>query len=322
MQAAVNELAEQADDVLDTQTGLEQRLQEAVREILEAGDDAGPLDSGLSWDEEMQLAEEKRELLAELQQLQRNTLGTAQSFEEDQPGLADELRDSIGQLQDMEIETRIAVAAAYIEQGEAVYVASSESAVTETLRQLREDLRRAQRMVEAQANGEPGTGERMQAALDQTRALRRELQQAAQEQGGNAGMRTGLPDDRPESTGVQVADIDAGDELERRAQGVSQDVTELLRTFAEAGVDRRDIDELRRLAASIRASDFSGNPEVLAREARQALALAEQLELQLASVVEGGKPGIRGNASEEVPEQHREIIDDYYRRLGQVDEGN
>jgi hypothetical protein len=175
MQAAVNELAEQADDVLDTQTGLEQRLQEAVREILEAGDDAGPLDSGLSWDEEMQLAEEKRELLAELQQLQRNTLGTAQSFEEDQPGLADELRDSIGQLQDMEIETRIAVAAAYIEQGEAVYVASSESAVTETLRQLREDLRRAQRMVEAQANGEPGTGERMQAALDQTRALRREL---------------------------------------------------------------------------------------------------------------------------------------------------
>jgi hypothetical protein len=322
MQAAVNELAEQADDVLNTQTGLERRLQEAVREILEAGDGAGPLDSGLSWDEEIQLAEEKRDLLAELQQLQRDTLGTAQSFEDDQPGLADELRDSVDQMKDMEIEARIAMAATWIEQGEAVYVASSESAVTETLRQLSEDLRRAQRMVEAQADGAPGTGERMQAALNQARALRRELQQAAQEQGGNAGMGTGMPDDRPESTGVQVADIETGDELERRTQGVSQGVAELLRDFAEAGVDRRDIDELRRLAADVRASDFSGNPDVLAREARQALALVEQLELRLAAAVEHDKPGIRGNASEEVPEQHREIIADYYRRLGQVDESD
>ena len=38
----------------------------------------------------------------------------------------------------MEVEARIAVAAAYIEQGEAVYVASSESAVTEALRRLPE----------------------------------------------------------------------------------------------------------------------------------------------------------------------------------------
>jgi hypothetical protein len=318
MQAAVDELAERADDVLDTQSGLERRLQEAVRDALDADNIDGPLDSGLDWTEELQLAEEKRDLLAAIQGLQRDALGTAQTFAEDQPDVAEELRDSIGKLQDMEIEARIAVAAAYIEQGEAVYVASSESAVTETLRQLREDLRRARGMIDTGADGEPGRGERMQAALAEARELRRALQRAAQGAGGNAGFEAGGPENRDASTGVRVADIEVGNELQRQAQAVSQEVTELLRAFSNAGASARDIDDMRQLAAGIRASDFSGNPDVLAREARQALSLVEQLELRLAGVVNSDKPGIRGNVNEEMPEQHREIIADYYRRLGQT----
>jgi hypothetical protein len=321
MQAAVNELAERADEVLDAQSDLERRLQEAVREILGAGESDGPMDSGLSWEEELRIAEEKRELLAELQRLQRDALGTAQTFEEDQPDVADQLRDSMSRLQDMEIEARIAVAAAYIEQGDAVYIASSESAVTETLRQLREDLRRARGMVDDETSREPGAGERMQATLAEARALRRALQQAAQDAGGGtAGIRAGEPDDRGESTGVRVPDIEVNEQLRRQAQDVSQDVTELLRAFSNAGVNARDVDELRQLAAGISASDFSGNPDILAREARQVLDLVEQLELRLASAVEGDKPGIRSSVSEEIPEQHREIIADYYRRLGQTED--
>ncbi|NOR35733.1 MAG: hypothetical protein GQ577_03215 [Woeseiaceae bacterium] len=321
MQAAVNELANRAEELHDTQADLEERLQDAVREILNENDEGDPFNSGLSYDEEAEMAAEKRELLADVQRLQRDAQGAAQTIEDDQPRVADEIRDGVSKLQDMEIEARIAVAAAYIEQGEAVYIAASESAVTETLRQLREDLRRAEGMISSAADGEPGPGERMQETLADTRALRRALQQAgAQNDGGVAGIRAGGPDDRVESTGERVDDLEVAPDLQQQAQGVSQDVTALLRALSGAGVQARDIDQLRRLAADIQASDFSGNPDVLAREARQALALVEQLELQLAKAVNGDGQGIRSAVDEEIPEQHREIVADYYRKLGQTGE--
>ena len=267
------------------------------------------------------MAAEKRELLADIQRLQRDAQSTAQTIEDDQPRVADEIRDGVTKLQDMEIEARIAVAAAYIEQGEAVYVAASESAVTETLRRLREDLRRAEGMISSAADGEPGPGERMQETLADARALRRALQQAGAENGGGvAGIRAGGPDDRVESTGERVDDLEVAPALQQQAQDVSQDVTALLRALSGAGVEARDIDQLRRLASNIRASDFSGNPDVLAREASQALALVEQLELQLAKAVNNDDRGIRSAVNEEIPEQHREIVADYYRKLGQTDE--
>jgi len=302
MQAAVDELANRAEELHDTQADLEERLQDAVREILnEDGDGNGDsFNSGLSYDEETEMAAEKRELLADIQRLQRDAQSAAQTIEDDQPRVAEEIRDGITKLQDMEIEARIAVAAAYIEQGEAVYVAASESAVTETLRQLREDLRRAEGMISSAADGEPGPGERMQETLADARALRRALQQAGAEK--------------------RVDDLEVAPALQQQAQNVSQDVTALLRALSGAGVEARDIDQLRRLAADIRASDFSGNPDVLAREARQALALVEQLELQLANAVNSDDPGIRSAVNEDIPEQHREIVADYYRKLGQVDE--
>lgn len=300
MQAAVNELAIRAEELHDTQADLEERLQDAVREILNEDDEGDPINSGLSYDEEAEMAAEKRELLADIQRLQRDAQVAAQTIEDDQPRVADEIRDGISKLQDMEIEARIAVAAAYIEQGEAVYIAASESAVTETLRQLREDLQRAEGMISSAANGEPDPGERMQESLADTRALRRALQQAGAEK--------------------RVDDLEVAPDLRQQAQGVSQDVTALLRALSGAGVQARDVDQLRRLAADIQASDFSGNPDVLAREARQALALVEQLELQLAKAVNGDDQGIRSAVEEEIPQQHREIVADYYRKLGQTGE--
>jgi hypothetical protein len=321
MQAAVDELANRAEELHDTQAGLEERLQDAVREVLSEDGDGDPLDSGLSYDEEIEMAAEKRELLAEIQRLQRDAQSTAQTIEDDQPRVADEIRDGITKLQDMEIEARIAVAAAYIEQGEAVYVAASESAVTETLRQLREDLQRAEGMISSAANGVPGQGERMQASLDEVRALRRALQQAASENGGGvAGVNAGGPDDRVETRGERVEDLELAPALQQQAQEVSQEAAALLRTLSNAGVEARDVDRIRQLAADIRAADFSGNPDILAREARQALALVEQLELQLAKAVSNDDRGIRSAVNEEIPEQHREIVADYYRKLGQVNE--
>jgi myosin heavy subunit len=320
MQAAVDELAKRADELHDTQVDLEERIQNAVREILNEDGEGDPFNSGLSYDEEAEMAAEKRDLLADIQRLQRDAQGTAQTIEDDQPRVADEIRDGVSKLQDMEIEARIAVAAAYIEQGEAVYVAASESAVTEALRQLREDLRRAEGMISSAADGESDQGERMQASLDGVRALRRALQQAATEDGGGqGGVRTGWPDERVESTGERAEDLEVAPALQQQAQEVSQEATALLRTLSNTGMEARDVDQIRQLAADIQASDFSGNPDVLAREARQALALVEQLELRLAKAVSSDERGIRSAIDEEVPEQHRKIVADYYRKLGQAD---
>jgi hypothetical protein len=131
-------------------------------------------------------------------------------------------------------------------------------------------------------------------------------------------MAVGGPTDsgREYGAGVRADDIDAT-ALERQSQAVSDSVMEALRQLAGDGTDSRQLDELRQLAADIRASDFSGNPEILAREARQALALAEQLELRLSQATGGDNRGIRSNAREEVPEQHRETVADYYRRLSE-----
>ena len=41
---------------------------------------------------------------------------------------------------------------------------------------------------------------------------------------------------------------------------------------------------------------------------------------QLARAVEGDTRGIRGTAENDIPEEHREIVADYYRRLGQAEE--
>jgi hypothetical protein len=310
MQATVNDLANRANELHETQAELEQRLQDAVRQFLEDRDNQNRFGSGLSYDEEAEIAAEKRELLAEIQQLQRDAQGSAQDFENDQPRVADEIREAISKLQELEIEARIAVAAAYIEQGEAVYVASSESAVTEALRDLREDMRRAEGMVRSGADGEPQPGDRLQDALANTRSLRRGLQQAAR----------GQPDDRPESTGIRVDDLEINDALERQAREVTQDIGTLLRDLSNLGVEPREIDELRRLAAGIRESEFSGNPEILAREAQVALSLVEQLELALAKAERRDVAGVRVNVNEDVPEQHRKIVADYYRKLGQSDD--
>jgi hypothetical protein len=319
MQASLEELAGRADQLYDTQSAMEDQLQEAIRGVSVGRNRFERLDSGLTIDEEYEMAAEKRRLQAEVQKLQQDARTTAAQIDETEPGAARQLREAIEDLQDMQVETRISVAADYIEQGEAVYVAASESAVTEALRQLAQDLRRAEGMLRNDG-GQQRAGNGIAETLAETQQLRRDLQQAAQ--GERVGGRpvNGNRDDRPQSTGQLVDDLQVTREFDQQADNISQDILNMFRTFRDAGVSIQDIDELRRLAADVRAADFSGNPELLEEEARHALALVEQLELALARTARNNERSVRSNSNEEVPDEHREIIADYYRRLGQSEE--
>lgn len=327
MQASLDDLANRADDAYETQAALENQLQDAIRGINVGSNNLNRLDSGMTIEEEYALAAEKRRLQGEVQALQQDARNTASEIAESEPGASEEIREAIEKLRESEIETRISVAAAYIEQGEAVYVAGSESAVTEALRQLREDMQRARSMAASGGEGRgDGTGqprEGLAETLAETQSLRRGLQQLAQGDQvgrGNGAVSNRGRDDLQRSTGIEVGDLDVRRDFDLQADNISQDVIALFRELRSQGVSVQDIDELRRLAADIRASDFSGNPALLEEEARRALAAVEQLEMALSRTARVGSGAVRTSARDEIPDQHKEIVADYYRRLGESDD--
>jgi hypothetical protein len=324
MQASLSELAEQADELYGTQEEMENRLQEAIRGINVGRNDLNRLESGMTINEEYELADQKRQLQAGVQELEQKARNTAQQIGENQPGAAEQIREAIEKLREAEIETRIAVAAAYIEQGEAVYVAASESAVTEALRELSEDMDRARSMVGSGREGEQGSGEAgdgIGTTLAETRELRRELQRLAEGEGGRGNPVNRGRDDSQQSSGIRVDDIDISRDFDRQADNISQDVLSLFRELRGRGVEIQDIDELRRLAAALKASEFTGNPALLEEEARRALASVEQLEMALARASRPENSSVRTNTADEIPNAHRDSVADYYRRLGETDNG-
>jgi hypothetical protein len=322
LQASVNDLANRADELFDTQSGLEDRIQEAVRGVLIGSNELNRLDSGLTMDEEYEIAEEKRRLQAELQSLEQDARNTARDLDTAEPRAADEIREAIEKLRELEIETRLAVAAAYIEQGEAIYIAGSESAVTQGLRELREDLQRAEDMTGRGGSGRGGEArDGLAATLAETQRLRRELQRLADgSAGGGTYTNYGPDDNRRQSAGIEFGDLEFTRDLDIRADNISQDVFNLFRELRAAGATVQDIDHLRRLAAEIRASEFSGNEALLEEESRRALSLIEQMELALSKTARKNDVSVRANVLDEVPDEHKESVADYYRRLGQAEE--
>lgn len=319
LQGDLNELGERANEVYRAQAGMEERLQRAIRDMLSDDDNEDRMDSGLSFREEMQMAAAKRELQSELQRLEVDARAMADRLTDERTRAAAEIDNALDELGDDETAARLSVAADYIEIGEAVYVSGSESGVTQSLRDFADALTRAGRMVaENDPNGQPGQGEPgLAEALAEVRSLRQQLEAL----GGNAQLAerptaTGR-DDLQRSSGQFVPDVDVTQQLDRDLDGLSDVVFDQFRELRESGVPARTIDEIRRLAASVRASDFSGNEALLEREADAALGLVEQLELMLARAARAQTTAVRSTPAEPVPDEHRKPVADYFRRLGE-----
>lgn len=310
-------LGERADDLYDRQADIERRLQEAIRSALQQDDNEDRLDSGLSFAEEYAMAREKRELQSDLQGLEQDLKGTAQALESTAPASAETIEEALRQLREDEVEARLAVAAAYIEQGDAVYVSASESAITEALRDLGDALRQAAEQSELQgpSSGEPQEGSLAQ-TLAETRDLRRQLQTLRGGFSPSGAATDRGRDDLQQSTGVRVPDLETTRDFSQDFDNLSDDVLNLFRGLRQEGVPERAIDELRQLAGEVRASDFSGNEALLEREAQLALNLVEQLELALNDAARSQNSSVRTNPTDAVPDDHKAPVANYYRRLG------
>ncbi len=119
--------------------------------------------------------------------------------------------------------------------------------------------------------------------------------------------------------GVRAWDAGTLADVQRALRQAVQELPGLTRQLRREGIDEQELAELRRFVAGLSQSRFPGNPELLEKEHRKVLALLEQLDLQVRRQVEQEKGNfqVRVTGADPVPEQYREAVAEYFRRLSQ-----
>ena len=104
--------------------------------------------------------------------------------------------------------------------------------------------------------------------------------------------------------------------MERALAEGMRDLPRITNDLRRGGVYEEDLEAIRQKARELSSSKFKNNPELLEREYRSVLSLLEQLELQVRRKVETEDGGdVRVIVSEPVPDQYREAVAEYFRRL-------
>lgn len=322
MQQSFTNMAAQSEEMLQAQQGMEEQLQAAMETaVKERESGADPNSRGMSLQEEMELAEAKRQLAAQLQQLQQAMMNTQQNFGEQVPDAAtDELQRASNGIAESELEQAISDAALYIDAGYGLYIAGNESAVTAGMRDLEQRLERAQEMVE-QANA-PGDSEldRARRTAQDLRAQLEQLaqggqpgegQQGGQRNGGGIGDRFGFGGPRDDTffDGPINLPDDFYDDVGNLTQ-LARDVA------ADIDMTPEELAELYDLIRELEFQQTNRNESILAQEYGEMLALIEQLEVGLTTGSDSNKPSnVRTATSDEVPEEFQDSVAEYFRRL-------
>lgn len=344
MQKSFQDMAFRAGGIYRQQARIDKTLQQAVQEALASrkeGEDT--IENPLSYNEEIELAERKRTILEDLQALRQKMQASAKNFRDTSPDAVRELDRANADLSNTEIDTRLNIAASYIEQGAALYIASSESVVTNTLRNLQNRLEHAASL--AMGSDRPGDRD-IDRALAQTRQLRRELQQlttggnnqannntpqqgrgnnanGGQAAGGNiAGGRTGGRYGYGGWDGWRrpygVIGPEYQQRIDREINNTAGTINPIIPELRDQGLTDADIDEIYKLLRNLTNAPMDGekNEAILQHELSKKLALLEQLELRLEKATDKDQPGkLRSAVSEPVPTEYKDVVAEYYRRL-------
>ena len=108
-------------------------------------------------------------------------------------------------------------------------------------------------------------------------------------------------------------------EMDRALSEGVRSVPRLARDLRTGGIYKEDLAEIRNFVRGLGSDNFKGNPNLLAQEYRRMLTMLEQLELQVRRQVEtegGGQ--VRAEVNTPVPEQYREAVAEYFRRLSRA----
>jgi hypothetical protein len=223
MQQAVGALADQADRLYTQQAAAQAALQ-AVAAARTAragtapprpGQAAGGVPGGT---QQAQLAQQKRELSDGVQRLGDQIAAAASRYHGDSPSTAAALDDAGQVLADSGLADRLGIAAQYIDQGQAAYLAPGEGAVTQGLRELHQRLQAAARTAGGAIAAAQAVPDALAAQLADVRTRRMQLQRqadAAQAASGGRGRDAAVTAQlRGQITQLEQREL----ELERREQ--------------------------------------------------------------------------------------------------------
>ena len=173
----------------------------------------------------------------------------------------------------------------------------------------------------AQGNGQqqglrPGEGERFSPGTREAQAFTQGRREGGPMQWRGSASNFG---GRVPQGGVRAWDAGTLADVQRALREAVEQLPGLTQQLRRKGVDEQALAELRRFVTSLSQSRFPGNPRLLEKEHRKVLALLEQLELEVRRQVEQEKGNfqVRVIGAEPVPEQYREAVAEYFRRLSQ-----
>ncbi len=357
-ESALQEMSEEAASLARAQEAAAVEMEASLRVALEAlkeqgGRTSGALPTGMTRQEEIDLADRKQDIGERLAELERGMQRQARRLRDQSEEASSAMMDALVEVQESQAATAIQYAAEMVRRGLAPYAASNEEAVSRALRRLRDNLREVGAV--AESDGSPRQ-RGLEGVLAEVERLRLDLEQAAgegqsapqgrpgdsagqaqtndpnqpgsragggreggQQRGGWAGGRYGGDGRWRGALGPARSDPER---RERMEQALESAVTQVPRFVPELRAnqefDPQDIAALQSFARELGDGRFLGNPDLLAEEYRKMVALLEQLEVQLRRQVEvEDKDEVRAIVAETVPEAYRDAVAEYYRTLAE-----
>jgi len=292
------------------------------------------------------LADEKQQMLAELERLQNELAQSARELAAGQRAAASRLREALGDLQRQELAARMRYNAELIRRGWGQLAIMREAPVTAGLDQLRDQLHAAQAALERGPSG----ADQLPRALEALERARRRLagersaqqpgsQQVSGEQpggqpagvggqmGGISGRRQGAGGPVPgsyaamnfgdwqpgEAGGATAAEDPAA--VARAYQEALRELSRLRGTLGEAPEEARELEALLSEFMRFDPRRAPGNPALLERMRAQFLAELGRLELQWRRRMGEAAEAARSGAAETAPPGYAEAVAEYFRRL-------
>jgi hypothetical protein len=300
MRSQLSALSEQAEANYARQAALEEQLQESASAAANARTRTDS-SAGLNAEQRKRLAERKRALSGTVQKLEQDLSAAARRWRNESPTQAESATQAGQMLAQGQIQNQLTQSAQYIERGLAAFVVPRESAVTDTLRDVRDELRAAQAgsqgATEAQRNNRA-----LQAALTRVQQLRQQVQQLANAQAtGQQGQQTG---------GATPAGI------QREIGNAVRQVGGVAPLLRGQGAGAKAAEQVSDLARQLQSVNLGGRGEQLTRQLNTSLTLLEQLEQKLSQTARGtNKQSVRTAVNEPVADSYQDAVAEYYRQL-------
>jgi hypothetical protein len=324
----LDDLERRATELASRQEASAGKLREALRQSME-GRSRDPLTGrlqmsvagGLTREQAQALAREKDQMQAQVADLEKKMQETARRLAGTQPDASHHLRETLGNMQQQELPTKLKLSAEYLKRGMGLYVPQYDQRVTEGLNQVRQGIQETRRLAQA---GQQGRQQGLEQALNRVEQLRQQLEQAlaaerARQQGQRAGEQQGQRQAGQGEAGQQAGGQPGPGQQSGEARGGTYnggahlgwaggpwnrgyglppgrlpdpaDPSKILREgpiqLSEIERTLRNDPDLARdiedLRRQLRGLDsrFPSNPELLAQREQKLLQEAEQLELLL-----------------------------------------